>query len=252
MKTTTKIILAAVAVLVLSVSAVAVKMIWFPSVDDAWFQLGPQKLKQVPAGKVIVRPTHFARSEETGMIILPKKMVGRNVPFKDLIATAYGESAGRVVLPVDAPKNNFDFLVTVLSGRDEHLRAEIQKRTGFKAHPETRDADVLALKIMDPALPGLKESGADEKPGQNMKGGRLYFTHQKLSMILEPLEHIIKTPVVDKTALTGYYNFSVAWNPKIQKGELTQDDVEAILKEWGLRLDPDVAPMTMLVVEKAK
>ena len=58
-------------------------------------------------------------------------------------------------------------------------------------------------------------------------------------------------PIVDKTGLSNYYDFSLEWTPKLQKGDINQDDVEAILKDWGLGLQPETDAMEMLVVKKA-
>jgi uncharacterized protein (TIGR03435 family) len=244
-------VLTSVAVFLIA-AAVTVKTIWFPSAKDAWFQLGQQKLRQVPAGKVVVRPTHFSSSSQSGTTFVNRRMVGRNVTFKELIAVAYGENSGRVALPSGAPKNNFDFLVTALSNQQGLLREAVQKKTGYTAQKEMRDTDVLALKIEDQTLPGLKISDADEKQNTNFKNGRLYFTHTKLAEISGGLEGVLKMPVVDKTGLTGFYDFSLAWRAGMNPNNLSRDDLDKILAEWGLGFEPDTASIEMLVVEKAK
>src|SRR5581483_10316502 len=164
MNRTMKITLASVAALVLIAAVVAVKMIWFPSVNNAWFQPDRQKLRQVPAGKVIVRRTQFPAASQSGQMALVnnKRLVGRNVAFKNMMATAYGENPGFVWMPPDAPKYNFDYLVTANSDGQGLLREAIQKKTGYTASKEMHDADVLALKIVDPSLPGFKVSAANE------------------------------------------------------------------------------------------
>ena len=107
-------------------------------------------------------------------------MTGRNVTFKELMATAYDQSQPRVALPWDAPKGNFDFLVTVSDKQREHLQAAIRKKLGYVAQMETRDADVLALKVENTNLPGLTLSGADQRENVNYNNGKLYFTHLRL------------------------------------------------------------------------
>ena len=81
-------------------------------------------------------------------------VLGRNTSLQQLMATAYDFNPARVVLPPDAPTNNFDFLVTTPSKPDEHLRQAVRQKIGYVAHPETRTMDVLALKIVDASLPG--------------------------------------------------------------------------------------------------
>jgi uncharacterized protein (TIGR03435 family) len=67
---------------------------------------------------------------------------------------------------------------------------------------------------------------------------------------------MLKTPVVDKTGLTNFYDFSLAWDAQtrrgIQNGTLSPEEGEKILAGWGLALEPDTASIEMLVVEKAK
>jgi len=144
--------------------------------------------------------------------------------------------------------------VTALSGPEEHLRAAIQKKTGYTASVETRDTDVLALKVEDPNSPGLKVAEAGEKEDVSPKNGRLYFTHMKLNVVTDGMERMVKMPVVDKTGLTNFYDFSLAWDSQtqrqIQSGTLDPETGKKILDEWGLGLEPDTASIEMLVVKK--
>lgn len=256
MNRTTTIILAAAAVILIA-AGIAVKMIFFPSVGDEFFQLNQAKLRQAPAGVVILRPTHFAKGRNSGVINTyiqatgKRRLLGHNVTFKQLMAAAYGKEPALVALPADAPKGNYDFLVTTSDNVEGRLQAAIKKKLGYTAQMEMHDADVLALKVLDPSSSGLKASGPDEKAGQNMKDGRIYLTHQTMANIVNPVKMFLKTPVVDKTGLTGFYNFSVAMTGKLQSGNLNQDDIEKILNEWGLGLVADTASMEMLVVKKA-
>jgi len=261
MSKTTRIVWASVIGLAVVASAVAVKIIFFPSVSDKYFQMNPSQLRQVPAGLVVVRPTHFAgsakQSSPGGIMRTSVKnttwMVGRNISLQELIATAYQYSPGRIALPPDAPKVNFDFLVTVPKDPEAHLQSAIRRKTGYLAQRETRDTDVLVLTVEDPNAPGLKVSTAtrgDVAPRNN----RLYFTHMRLNVVTDGLEQMLNLPVVDKTGLTDYYDFSLAWDRKtqqqIQSGTLDKETGRKILAEWGLGLEPDTAAIEMLVVKK--
>src|ERR1044071_2462099 len=99
---TTKIKIAvAVSVLVLTGTAVAVKLIFFPSISDKYFSLNQSALRRVPAGLSIVRPTHFTKGQN-GVAYANVKgarwMVGRNIDFKTLIATAYSRNPARIFI----------------------------------------------------------------------------------------------------------------------------------------------------------
>jgi uncharacterized protein (TIGR03435 family) len=252
-----------VAAVLLVAMAVAVKLVFFPSVNDKFFVINPTRLQQAPAGLVIVRPTHFPGSPKKtsppGMMQTTVKgaqwMVGRNVTFQQLIATAYSYDLGRIVLPPNAPKGNFDYLVTVPKDPEARLQSAIRRKLGFTAEVETRDAPVLALKVEDPNSPGLKVSAPGERENTDMRNGKLYFTHQRLTVVTDGLEQMIKTPVVDKTGLTNFYDFSLVWNQQIQQqissGTMDQATGQKILAAWGLALEPDTASLEMLVVKKA-
>ncbi|HUB87365.1 MAG TPA: TIGR03435 family protein [Verrucomicrobiae bacterium] len=254
--TKTKTILLVTVAIVLIAAAVAVKLVFFPSAKDAWFTMTAVAVRQAPAGLVIVRPTHFPNSARHGFFYErnTRRMMGRDVTLKQLIAAAYGQPAGRIALPPDAPKINYDFLVTAPGNQQQLLQNAIRKKLGYTAQMEMHDTEVLALKIEDPDAPGLKISPDNERANADVKNGRLYFTHQRLTMITGGLEQMLQTPVVDKTDTTNFYDFSLPWDAQtqqaLQNGTLDQTAGEKILADWGLGLEPDTASLNMLVVKK--
>jgi len=238
-----------------------VKLIFFPSVPDKFFQARNNAvLQHAPPGLVIVRPTHFpkppANTMSTTLVKGTLWMVGRNVTFQMLMAAAYSYNPERIVLPAGAPKQNFDFLVTQAGDPQEHLQSAIRKKLGYTADKETRDVPAFALKVENPNSDGLKISRNDEKENTDVKNGRLYATHMKLSLVTDEVTSILKMPVVDKTGLTNFYDFSLVWDAKtaqaIQSGTLDMETGKKILAEWGLGLEPETASLEMLVVKKAQ
>jgi len=264
MTKTKTIVLAGVTVLVLAGATVAVKLIFFPSVSDAFFQLNAGMVRKAPANLVIVRPTHFANARGNGVLTTSiqrggqsvRRMMGRNVTFQELMAMAYGRSVSHVELPIDAPKDHYDFLVTVPDDLEQHLQSAVRRKLGYAAEMETRDTPVQALKVENPNAGGLKPSPDNEKESTDARNGRLYFTHTKLTVVTDALDGILKTPVVDKTGLTNSYDFSLVWDAQTQRqiegGTLDIETGKKILAEWGLGLEPDTASMEMLVVKKVK
>ena len=114
---------------------------------------------------------------------------------------------------------------------------------------------MFALKVKTPNLPGLKVSTGTQE-FQMQKDGRLYFTHVPLAYVKENVEQIIKTPVVDKTGLMNFYDFSLIEDAptakQIQSGTLDIETAKKILAKLGLELEPDTETIDMLVVEKVK
>jgi uncharacterized protein (TIGR03435 family) len=263
--------LVAVLVVTLIAAAAVVKLVFFPSVKDAWFTMDDRGLRQTPAGLVVVRPTHFPFLRRNGILYArlasegtnSLRIMGRNVPLREVVAAAYGESPSRVVLPPDAPKGNFDFLVTAASDSRPRLQSVIRRQLGYAAQKEKRDTDVLALKIMDSRLPGLTVSGADEKPDVDYNDRQLRIRHLPLLMVAEErlmpltnaLGRLLNTPVVDKTGLTNVYDYSITWNVQVQRQLQNETTARAamdkMLRDLGLGLAPDTASLEMLVVKKA-
>jgi uncharacterized protein (TIGR03435 family) len=256
-------VLAAVLILALVAAAVVVKLKFFPSVKEDYFALSNRSLQQVSSGLVVVRPTRFPKTHFNGIVstTVPVhgkptwRMMGRNVTFKELMAAAYGQNAGRVVVPWDAPKTNFDFLVTVRDRQRPRLQEAIRKQLGFVAHMERHNTEVLALKVENANLPGLAVSDPDKKEDVAFKDGKLQFTHVQLGAMTGGLEQALRTPVVDKTGLTNHYDFSLAWDTQIlhqlQNGPTARTAVDKILTGWGLALKPDTVTLEMLVVKRA-
>ena len=227
------------------------------TVKEAWFEPDADKLRVLPANIEVVQPTHFPdtaakiRHVHDGESLA--RTVGRNVTFRDLMAEAYDCDPGCVVLPGDAPKGGFDFLVTTSPKTRKHLRQAIETQLGYTANSETRDAEVMMLRVKDSALPGLTVS-ADGEADVNFRDGKLYFQHQPLSAIFKGLEDGLAVPVVDKTGLTNNYDFSVVWSDKatqaMRGGQFSLDGVQKALNGLGLELESGTARMEMFTVKK--
>jgi uncharacterized protein (TIGR03435 family) len=256
----------------LMAAAIVIKLLFFPSIKDAYFAMDARSLQQVPSGVVVVRPTHFPYLRRNGILYTPSphhngngwRMMGRDVPLRVVMATAYDQSPARVVLPPDAPKGNFDFLVVVTGNPRQRLQAAIRRKLGYVAQKETRETDVLALKIVNASLPDLTVSKASERQTVFFNDVKLRVTHMPLMMVAserlmpvaDGLEQFLNTPVVDKTGLTNLYDYSIAWNVHIQRQledkTMARAAVDKILNGWGLGLQPDTASLEMLVVKEAR
>jgi uncharacterized protein (TIGR03435 family) len=252
-----------ITLLFVAVAAIVVKVLFFPSVKDAWFAMDERSLKKVPSGMIVVRPTHFAFLKQKGLLRTAPPtgrdsdlwLMGRNVPLRDLLAAGYAWNSSRILLPPDSSTNRFDFLLTGTSNQLARFQTAIRHDLGYMAKAESRDADVLALKIANPALPALTVSGEDEKRGVNFRNEKLYFRKMPLRVLVEVFGRFLETPLVDKTGQTNFYNFTIDWNSKadqtFEDGTMTRDKVDQILSTLGLKLEPDTAPMQILVVTKA-
>jgi uncharacterized protein (TIGR03435 family) len=253
-----------VSVLLLVVAALVVKKVWFPTVDEKFFSLDYQRLQLAPAGVLILRPTHFSESRRAGAFSAPMqtksgqydpnqmRIVGRNVPFDELIAQAYRCQPSRVFLPYGTPTNNYDFLVTVKDKPVEKLQAVIKKKLGYVARWQDQESEVFQLKVQIPNHSGLRPSASDQSGGSNYKGGKLHFTHAHVQNVLWMVERSLGKPVEDKTGLTGFYDYALTWNWQVRRNGLDMDEIKKSLSELGLALVSTTETMPMMTVERAK
>lgn len=258
----TKAVVLIVALLWAAAMVMAIKLAFFPSAKDTYFAMDRRSLQRAPAGLAVIRSTHFSLSVlHRGVITLPagknrrgaSRIMGRDVSLREIVGVAWQEDAARVVMPFGAPTNNFDFIITVAEPRKE-LQKIIRQQFGFTADRETVNTEVLALKIENPALPGLAASGPGEKESVNVKNGALHITHMQIKEMAGGFEQILKTPVVDETSLTNRYDCSLAWSSqlfvRLSQEATARSAVDGILRNWGLGLEPDTASLEMLVVKK--
>jgi len=253
------------ALILTAVAVAVVRVLFFRSVKDAYFSMDYRSLRQVPAGTIVVRPTHFAFLKEKGLFRTSPPsgrdtgpwQMGRNVPLRDVMAAAYGWNQARIVLPPETAAQRFDFLMTGTTNDLARFQAVIRRNTGYIGQVESQSADVLALKIVNPALPAFTISGAEERQQINFnpQKEKLHFTKLPLAVLPNVFGRFLQTPMVDKTGSTNLYTFNIDWNSKTDKsfeeGTMTRENVDQIFGALGLKLEPDTAPLEMLVVKKA-
>jgi uncharacterized protein (TIGR03435 family) len=177
------------------------------------------------------------------------RMMGRNVPLEQVMAAAYGCNPSRVVPPLIKPKGDFDYLVTVPDRQQERFQAAVKKKLGYTAHWEDRDTDVLVLETITPDPPAFKLSH-DSNGKSYFQSGKYWFFHMRPASLLGYLESSFKQPVLDRTGMTNFYDFSVAISWHVND-EPTLDDLKNTLGKLGLKLEPATEPVQMLVVEEA-
>ena len=70
-----------------------------------------------------------------------------------------------MVLPDNLPKEHFDLMLTLPGNPRGMLQQELKRRFGLTAHRETRDTDVLVLKVRNPNASGLRLSASANNGG---------------------------------------------------------------------------------------
>jgi uncharacterized protein (TIGR03435 family) len=233
-------------------------------VDDAmWARIDTRTLNTLPPA-FILRPTHFAGTGSAaggGMAKAGDKMVGRAISFAGLMSLAYDVDLIQVVAPPDQPAGGFDLLMTTPDASREKLQQEISRRFGYVAHTERRVTDVLLLQSRLGSAPGLK-------PGQGGRGGRVNSSsssgagagvrsrkvavqNQPVSVFIKNLQSSFERPLLDRTGLTGNYDFTL--EVALGSGGSESDAIKRALPvQLGLELVPSRQQLELLVVRKAK
>jgi uncharacterized protein (TIGR03435 family) len=255
----TKTVVAGVMVSAVIVLAVAVRWLFFPSVKDEYFKSDYREFQKVPGNLLVVRPTRFSLPSHgtifssytrspSGQYVV--RQMGRNVSLERVMALAYQCNPSQIIPPATKPPGHFDFLVTVPDPSRERFKAAIQKKLGYTAHWESRNTKVLLLETRTPQAPGLKVSTA-RNGNISFNNGKYEFTHAGLGSLMGFFEQYLEQPVLDRTGLTNFYDYSIEMDWPVPGGP-DQKTVEKILKDLGLKLEPGNESVQMLVVETVR
>jgi len=233
------------------------------SIDDsAWTKISARALNELPP-VFILRPTHFATPGAGiggGMAKAGNKMLGRAIPFDELMSMAYDVDPARVVSPPDKPSGGYDLLMTTPDASREQLQAEIKRQFGYVAHRDSRQTDVLTLALKQTDAPGLRpsrgrnggqvaaSSASSSRAGAAVKKKTVTFQDQPVSILVKNLQGSFDRPILDRTGLTGNYDISL--DITLGPGDSESDAIaRALPAQLGLELVPGREPIEMLVAE---
>jgi uncharacterized protein (TIGR03435 family) len=188
------------------------------------------------------------------------KLAMRNIPLRAIVAFAYGVEPARVVggpdwldrpaYDIAAHTENPFFMKPGGEPVRPLVKAMLANRFSVQAHTEVQQLPAFVLRV-DAGGPKLKSVPSD-LPGLN-DGGRVWQTPGQLTGMaidLKTLAHTLSgfmgRPVVDKTGLTGHYDFALA-------GELTPETLPAALrKQLGLTIESEKTRVDVVVVDSVQ
>ena len=217
---------------------------------DSWQTryAGSEVLNRVPP-QVRIVPTKFP--EGGGQCRAYNKLIGIGVPVRNIVQAAYGGRAGRMILSTDLPPDRYDYIANLAQNSDEALQREIKKKFGVVGKWETRETDVLLLKVKRANAQGLKPASAHIALA-NSYAGHYSCTNAPLSWVAEFLDNYFEVPVIDRTGLNRHFDIDLKWDEPDQQHLNPEGLKQALLDEFGLELVPGSEPVEMLVVERAK
>jgi uncharacterized protein (TIGR03435 family) len=158
--------------------------------------------------------------------------------------------------------------ITATTGSADHISDEQLKvmlrnlladRFQFKFHWEPRQTSVYAL-IVAKGGAKLTVSKATKAGINTRKGsgrGEMIGTAEPISILAGNLGTQLGRFVVDKTGLTGAYDWDLVWDPDPTNlnpnGDTTNPSIfTAVQQQLGLRLVPEKAPVQTMIIDQAE
>lgn len=144
----------------------------------------------------------------------------------------------------------------------ERLRSLLADRFGLVVHRETREQSVYLLTVAKNG-PKLKEvTGPADRHETRGGRGRSQGSAAKVEWLAGILSNITGRPVLDRTGLTGDYDWVLEWTPDTSGASkevtgaapLAESSVPtiytAIQEQLGLRLEAGKGPVDLLVIDQ--
>jgi uncharacterized protein (TIGR03435 family) len=221
----------------------------------------------------------------------PAQITWSYATLRSLLMTAYDAKTYQVTGPAWLDTERYDIAVKIPAGASnaevsvmwQNLLAE---RFGVKLHHEPKEFQVEEL-VIAKGGPKLKETAEDLtvplppgppkiQNGQLLSPGfvtaisptarvRAFARAQGLSQLTAMLSNQVRRPVLDKTGLTGRYDFSLEFTldlsgialpppptPGDSATEPEPDLAAAVQQQLGLRLVASKATLDVVVVDKAE
>ena len=146
-------------------------------------------------------------------------------------------------------------------------QALLADRFQLKFHRETKELPTYALVVAKggPKFPASEvvPEGSDKPKGTRISVGRGQFTLQGAAMaaLANQLGQILGRSVIDKTELTGNYDFNLEWTPdESQPGGDHPSPADAqgpsiftaLQDQLGLKVESTKGPVEILVIERVE
>ena len=131
------------------------------------------------------------------------------------------------------------------------VRARPDGALGSQLIPTTTDRRTDAEKAA--GRPYWGTSGRNEVTVQGGRRRINYGTLVELTILIDTLAAIVSTPIIDRTGLTGTFNYEFTFDPDALKPTPSVSDAPniftAIEKQLGLKLESARAPIDVLVID---
>ena len=144
-----------------------------------------------------------------------------------------------------------------ISGKQgyEMLQTLLADRFQLKIHREMREMPIYTL-VVGKNGPKLNPAKEGERPMVSGRGrGRMEFQKVSVQTLALNLAGNMDRIVLDRTGLTGDFDFTLEWNPDLGQPDPDQSKPSiftALTEQLGLRLESTRGPVEVLVIDHAE
>ncbi|WP_158788582.1 TIGR03435 family protein [Granulicella sp. L46] len=181
----------------------------------------------------------------------------RGVPLTFLIQLAYNIESADYISAMPGWMESQEYHVSAKVEGDQQLTLEqmrpmlqrlLEQRFHLVFHRETKMTAGFEL-IVAKGGPKLQPSKNNSKPSAQLLSNRLDVGHMNAEHIAGVLAHRAGQPVVDKTGLTGNYDFTLSYAPANDSNSSLPDFFTALQEQLGLKLESQKVPVNFLVID---
>jgi uncharacterized protein (TIGR03435 family) len=205
--------------------------------------------RQPPQVKILTSKYH----ENAHVWGTGSRMAGTGVTVPTLVSAAYGfATTARTILATKLPEGRYDYIASLTNRNAEALQQEVKRKFGVTARIETRETNVMLLKVKTPNAPGLQPSTSPLEDEYEIWNPGHYESKRKfLGHLVCVLELYSNIPIVDQTGFTNTFDTNLSWQSSDLKNR-NWNSINQVLVPLGLELVPGRESIALLVVEKAQ
>jgi uncharacterized protein (TIGR03435 family) len=190
-------------------------------------------------------------------VLGPGTVILRGDPLRIILTLAFNMKTYQITGPAWLDEDCFEIVATMPSGASTDqipamLQVLLAERFKLAAHKEDRPRPVYAL-VVDRNGPKFKEANFKRfglRAGQvmfNFNGTQGFKGPMTMAKVALFLSNKLDRSVQDSTGLQGTYDIDLSWSPP---DDPSLDVFTAIKESLGLKLEPQTAPLQMLVIDR--
>jgi len=182
--------------------------VFLVALTAVWAQTAPV-WKEFSVGPATANRTRFG----------PDGMRAEGVPFRRVLARAFGVPEHRIVGPAWIDEQRYAITALVNEPKDFQplMQQELTARWHMAAHREMKDVPVYELRTLNGGATTVPVAPAASKPAEapitttTGTSPSIRLNQQSVKTFADTLADVLGRPVFDETKLDGRYDFSFTW-----------------------------------------